>query len=107
MSETTETTEQALARYRDAAHGMQTGVAYKMERDPNETSPKHLRVGVNSAMVETSTLVRLLIGKGILTEQEWYTALADDMEAERDSYARWLSQSYGGGDGPGPEITLA
>jgi hypothetical protein len=84
-------------RYLAALHAMQTGVAFKMHRDPGETSPKHLRVGVNSAMVEYAALVKLLIAKGIITEDEHYAALADAMEAERDFYAAEL----------GPGVTLA
>lgn len=84
-----------VERYQAAAHAMQSGVAFKMEHDPSETTPKHLRVGVNSAMVENSALVRLLVDKGIITNEEWAAALADGMEAERDLYKSWLEQHYG------------
>jgi hypothetical protein len=87
--------DDAYQRYAAAAHAMQSGVAAKMERDPSETKPKHLRVGVNSAMVENSALVRLLISKGILTEEEWAQALADGMEDEVRLYEQWLSEKLG------------
>lgn len=77
-------------RYLDAAHGMQSGVAMKMNYDQDETTPKHLRVGVNSAMVEHSALAQLLVAKGVITWEEYYAALADGMEAERDLYQAWL-----------------
>ncbi len=82
-------------RYLAAAHAMQSGVAGKMAIDPSETTPKHLRTGVNSAMVEHSALVKLLVAKGVITWPEYFTALADGMEAERDKYAATLSAHYG------------
>jgi hypothetical protein len=85
----------AHERYLSAAHAMQSGVAAKMERDPSETTPKHLRTGINSSMVENSALVKLLVGKGILTEEEWAEALADGMEAEVQLYEKWLSEKLG------------
>lgn len=82
-------------RYMSAAHGMQTGVAYELEKDASSGTPKHLRVGVNSAMVETSALVTLLIEKRVISELEWYRTLAEGMEAERDNYAKRLSERFG------------
>ena len=90
-----ETVEQAQGRHIAAMHGMQSGVAAKMNFDPNETAPKHLRVGVNSAMVQHAALTRLLIDKGLITEQEYFTAQADMMERERDGYQQEVSQHYG------------
>lgn len=92
---TNESIEVAQARYQAAAHAMQSGVAMTMNVKPSATEPKHLRTGVNSAMVETSTLAWLLIQKGIITEQEWYSALADAMEREKALYERELSQLFG------------
>lgn len=88
-----ETVEQAKRRYHAAAHAMQSGVAF----DPTSKSlePKHLRVGVNSAMVETSAIAGLLMEKGIISEAEWYAALADGMEAEAKRYADELSKQHG------------
>src|SRR5213593_41717 len=82
-------------RYRAALHAMQTGVAYVREHQPGETTPKHLRVGVNSALVEHGVLVDLLVGKGILNWLEYYQALADGMEAEVDRYQARLDDIYG------------
>lgn len=82
-------------RYLAAAHGMQSGVAAMMEFEPAETTPKHLRVGVNSAMVEHSALVLLLIEKGVISKEEFDEALADAMERERDDYAQKLSKILG------------
>lgn len=88
-----------LGRYLDAGHAMQTGVAAKMSANSpqaaDETSPKHLRVGVNASMVSNTALVKLLLAKGVITEDELWKSLADEMETERDRYGRWLSDFYG------------
>lgn len=97
------TIEEDRDRYLAAAHGMQAGVATKMHYDPNHTAPKHLRVGVNSAMVEHNALATLLMARGVITEAEYVTALADAMERERDSYQQEIQDHYGP---DGPKITL-
>lgn len=90
-----ERVEKAVARYKTATHAMQSGVAVKQGLDPTDTLPKHLRVGVNAAMVEQAALVRLLIDKGLVTEAEYVEALADKMEAEVESYKKWLQERTG------------
>lgn len=81
--------------YKEAAHAMQTGVAAKMEYDREETEPKHLRVGVNSAMVETSALVQMLVRKGVFTLAEFEEELTIGMYEEAKRYQRELSERYG------------
>lgn len=81
--------EEAFARYTAAAHGMQSGVAFMMERgDGKETEPKHLRVGVNSTLVDHGALVQLLLDKGVISDVEFFEALATKMEADLESYER-------------------
>lgn len=75
-------------RYQRAAHAMQSGVAFEMNHDPKPTSPKHLRVGVNSAMVDSAAIAGLLIEKGVFTLEEYEKAIANQMEAEAESYER-------------------
>ena len=87
--------EESQARYRAAMHAVQSGVAAKMEYDGGETSPKQLRVGVNSAMVEFGALAGLLMRKGVISEEEFHEALADAAEAEQRLYERWLSERTG------------
>lgn len=86
-------------RYVAAAHAMQTGVALDMESDPSgtkgATTPKHLRVGINSAMSDMSGLAKLLIEKGIITEDEYTEAITEAMEREKDRYETILSERYG------------
>jgi hypothetical protein len=97
--------DQAVAahqRYLAAAHAMQTGVAFTLEHDAAESDLKHLRVGINSALVTSSALAEFLIDKGIVDRLEWYTALADAMERERNDYQRRINERY-----PTARITLA
>jgi hypothetical protein len=88
-------------RYVKAAHAMQSGVAAKMALDPGETTPKHLRTGVNSAMAEHAGLAKLLIAKGIITEAEYFEAMASAMEDEAKLYEDELSRRTGS------KVTLA
>lgn len=80
-----------VERYNIALHAMQTGVAAWMGVDKNETDPKHLRVGINSALCDTSALAKLLIAKGLIKEEEYLKAIADMMEAEVKRYEERLS----------------
>lgn len=93
MSDTQDTLDQA--RYREACHAVQSGVAAKMEYDSKETEPKHLRTGVNIAMRDHASLVYLLVGKGIITMAEFQKAIADGMETEKQLYEAALSAHFG------------
>lgn len=64
----------------------------EMNFNSDPTSPKHLRVGVNTSKVDQSALVKLLINKGIFTEIEYEEALADAMEAEKRRYEIYLGE---------------
>lgn len=94
--------EDDRARYERAAHAMQSGVAAEMGfheahgGTSSATSPKHLRTGVNVAMRDHSSIVSLLIRKGILTDEEVMAALADGMEEEVRLHERLVSDLYGG-----------
>lgn len=61
----------------------------------NECTPKHLRVGVNSALVNDAALARLLIRKGLITLEEYESAIAYQMELEVQAYETNLSQYFG------------
>jgi hypothetical protein len=71
-----------------ALHAMQTGVALEMTRSDraSATTPKHLRVGVNSAMIQLTGLVRLLVAKGVFTPAEYWKYQADEAEREVERY---------------------
>jgi len=90
-----DTSDRKPLPYHDACHAMQSGVAYELERDPSSATPKHLRVGVNSALVNDAALVRVLIAKGVITEAEYAAAITEEMNAEVRRYEDRLSRSYG------------
>lgn len=93
---------EARARYHKALHAMQSGVNAEMQLGiAKDTTPKHLRVGVNSAMIESAALALLLIEKGVITELEYFRALAKAAEREQASYEKSLSAATG------KRITLA
>ena len=73
-------------RYFAAAHAMQSGVAAEQAAGGDDGSSKHLRVGVNSAMVSVAALAGLLIEKGVITLDEYERANADEMEREKARY---------------------
>ena len=86
------------AKHEALSHAMQSGVAMMMEKEPNgETNPKHLRVGVNAAMIEHGALVKVLIDKGLITEEEYWEAAVANMKAEVASYEAKLTALFGGG----------
>ena len=76
--------------YTQALHAMQTGVALDQERGSVDGSPKHLRVGVNAAMCDHTALVKLLIAKGVITDEEYRGAITDEMNAEVERYEQRL-----------------
>lgn len=85
----------SISRYLAAEHAMQSGVAMEMQQGSGDTEPKHLRVGVNSAMCEHAGLARLLISKGVITEEEYTEAIAAEMEAEVGRYEQRISERLG------------
>jgi uncharacterized protein YdeI (YjbR/CyaY-like superfamily) len=91
-----------ISRWEKASHAMQSGVAMEISKELSEShSPKHLRTGVNVALCDHGSLVKLLIKKGILTEDEYFEAIADGMEQEKQRYEQILSNHFG------TKITLA
>lgn len=89
-------------RYVAAMHAMQTGVKMLLGRDApgwtegivpetHEASPKHhLRVGVNSALLDSGALLKVLIDKGVITEEEFLGTLCDLAERDAESYRQKL-----------------
>lgn len=88
--------EEIKQEYFHHAHRMQTGVAYKMNFDKGETTPKHLRVGINSALSDSAALAALLIKKGIINEEEYCEAVRDQMKLEADAYEKEIQENLGG-----------
>lgn len=90
-----ETIDEAKIRYQVAMHAVQSGVSAKAGLDPTDLTPKHLRTGVNSALMAQAALTQILIDKGIITEAEWFTSLANVMENEVKLYEQILSNITG------------
>ena len=88
-------------RYEAAAHAVRAGVAMEMNDAPptisqSAVSPKMLRTGVNLAMVSHGALVRLLIAKGLFTEEEYFEELVKGVEDEKRLYEERLSARFNG-----------
>lgn len=79
------------ARYAELLHAMQTGIAFLLEQDSSPASPKHVRLGINSAKVEHGALVSLLLAKGVFTAEEYLDAILAQMEKEVAMYEAELS----------------
>jgi len=93
------TADEFLAEYRRLGHAIQTGVAYEMNNPAiKATEPKHLRTGLNCVMADVGSLGRLLIAKGLITEDEYYEAVLDGLRAEVIAYERRLNAAFGGGN---------
>jgi len=101
------TVKEETERYAKAAHAMQTGVKmfqnfeHQEMANSNSTfepsdSPKHLRVGINSAMSSQAALVKLLIKRELFTELEYVTAIANEMELEVKSYEKRIQDEIPG-----------
>lgn len=87
-------TPEQRERYQRAANAMQSGVAIMMDHGL-DTSPKQLRVGVNSAMVETATLATLLVAGGVCTAEAYVEAVIAQMEREVAIYEREIETATG------------
>lgn len=82
--------------YHDLLHAMQSDVKFEQEWGVSDAqSPKHLRVGVNSAIVQSSGLARVLVDKGIITWLEYWTAQVEAYRREVVSYEERLSAHAG------------
>lgn len=78
---------------------MQSGVQSNLSADMAEghlgdCSPKHLRTGVNAALVNDAALVNALIKKGLITHEEFMASVAEMMEAEKKRYEAMLSERF-------------
>ena len=84
-----------MREYGSLLHAIQTGVKYKMEYDDSETTPKHLRVGVNSALVNHTAIWRLLVKKGVISRKEYEESLLEQLREEKAMYEAWLTERTG------------
>lgn len=86
-----------MQRVHHRLHAMQTGVSVDHQTQPSsqEAHNKHLRVGVNNALLETSALVLALERAGILSKVEFAKALEELVEQEVKRYEKLLSARLG------------
>ena len=84
-------------RYLRAMHAMQSGVAAELANGEAQAgaTPKHLRVGINSAMINDCAIAKLLIAKGIFSKVEYHEAIANAAEKEQARYEAILSERLG------------
>ena len=80
-------------QYKKLCHAMQSGIAFKQDKKDQE--PKHLRVGINTAMCEHGALIRLLIAKGVITEEEYLEGCIDIMLEEIERYQHEIAEERG------------
>ena len=83
------------AEYYRLMHAMQAGVAMELGQDPISGSPKHLRVGVNSALVGHSILVELLVRAGVCTLREYWETSVKWWQDEVDAYKARIAERLG------------
>jgi hypothetical protein len=57
--------------YEEAAHGVQTAIAFSIEMGGKSTEPKHMRTGIDISKAEQAGIAHLLISKGIFTIDEY------------------------------------
>lgn len=86
---------EVLKRYQAKCHAMQTGVAMVMNFDQHETTPKHLRTGVNVAMSDHGALVDMLVEQGIIDRLEYFKRLEKFMDQEVEVYVNIIQNKTG------------
>lgn len=96
-------TPEQRAQIESLQHRVQSGIAtleasaFINRRRFQELEPKHLRVGVNSALINASALATLLIRKGVITAEEYFDTLIEFWEYEVTSYQNMLTNHVGPG----------
>lgn len=77
-------------RYQAAAHKVQSGLHFLMHFYQatrfHRTEPKHLRVGIDISKAEQAGLAKLLIAKGVFTDEEYLLAMTEAVEEEANRY---------------------
>lgn len=78
-------------RWLSAAHAVQSATAMAISclgDNGAAADSKHLRTGLNMSMADHGSLARLLIAKGVITEEEYLAAIAEGAEMEAEMQAR-------------------
>lgn len=75
-------------------HACMTGARFSLEVGLINDDHKHVRNGIDNALVSHGALVKLLIDKGIITELEYCEALSEMWEIEQARYEKDLSDHF-------------
>jgi hypothetical protein len=85
--------------YTQLLHALQTGVKLHIGLegvgDTSLAGPKHLRVGINSNMIQNSALALLLMRKGVITETEYWETQVELWRKEVSDYEKRLTDLLG------------
>lgn len=101
------TDEEFLAEYNSLLHAIQSGVMWEMQleydRDPQRNlspeSPagramKHRVTGLCGVMADHGALVRLLVEKGVIDDDEYKAASIAGLRAEKESFEARLTEHF-------------
>lgn len=89
------TDKELREEYLSHLHAVQSGIKVKIDLGDDFATSKHLRVGVDSAMVSDRALVSLLVAKGVFTEREYLESLVRAAREERTRTENELSERLG------------
>lgn len=91
--------EELIQEINQKLHGIQTGIRYKYETSEKDESLdrrlKHIRVGVDNALIQTDTLMQLLVKKGVFTDIEWLEEYLQAVNFKLNQYKKELSEALG------------
>lgn len=100
VDERQELIDEYRKQYERDLHAVQSGIRQMMEFDPKFTTPKHLRVGIDSCFASMLGLVQLLLDRGVISEVEYHEYQMIAMRKEKERYEEML------GDMMGKKVTL-
>lgn len=83
------------ATYEEAAHAVQSGVAFHQQLGSEGGSLKNLRTGLDLRAADACALAKLMIAKGLITEEEYVEAIRLETIAEARRYEKLLSGMMG------------
>ena len=75
--------------YRSKMHAVQSSVLFDIETNGANgaaADSKHLRTGLNAVMTDVGSLLKLLLDKGFITEDEMHKAILDGLDREIKRY---------------------
>lgn len=99
------TRDEFLAENTRLRHALQTGILWEQQYDEHaafyQNNPtlanivKHLRTGLDCAMVEQAAIIHLLIDKGLITEAEYFEKSLEFFRREIKNCEARLSAQMG------------